>query len=184
VALDIDKGRKTVTLPRLHRRTTFILFVLTGAALAIAIAATALASAPGLAQNEQLAQLERARAKALVDADIDAARALMAADFELINPAGLALSRDQLLDGVQAGQPDFLANEPTSAITVRRSGAAAVLRYQRSFDLVIGGTRLTHKAWSTVLYEHRGGHWLAVWEQTTAIPNRPDLFIESIKPVP
>jgi hypothetical protein len=173
-----------VTLPRLSRRTTFISSALAATALVVAIAANALASAPRAAQTEQLAQLEQARAKALVDADIDAARPLMAADFQAINPAGQPLSRDQLLEGVKAGQPDFLVDEPTSAITVRRSGAAAVLRYQRSFDLVIGGTRLTHKAWSTVLYEHRHGHWVAVWEQTTAIPNRLDLFIESIKPIP
>ena len=173
-----------MTLPRLPRRTTFILSALVGATVAIAIAATAFASAPRAQQTEQLAQLERARAKALVDADIPAARRLMADDFQAINPAGQPLSREQLLEGVAAGQPDFLVDEPTSAIAVRRSGSAAVLRYQRSFDLVIGGTRLTHKAWSTVLYEHRRGHWVAVWEQTTAIPNRPDLFIESIKPIP
>jgi len=173
-----------MTLPHLlRRRTTFALFVLTGAALAIGIAANALAG-PRSAQAEQLQQLERVRAQALVDGDIETARQLMAPDFQLINPAGLALSRDQLLEGVGAGQPDFLDNAPTSDIAVRRAGSAAVLRYQRGFDLVIGGTRLTHKAWSTVLYEHRGGHWLAVWEETTAIPNRPDLFLESIKPVP
>jgi hypothetical protein len=172
-----------VTLPRLPRRT-FIVSLLAGAALAIAIAAGALAGAPRPSQAEQLRQLERARATALVDADVATARRLMAADFQLINPAGQPLSRDELLEGVRAGQPDFLVDEPTSAIIVRQAGAAAVLRYQRRFDLVIAGTRLTHKAWSTVLYERRRGHWVAVWEQTTAIPNRPDLFVESLKPIP
>ncbi|HEY1369519.1 MAG TPA: nuclear transport factor 2 family protein [Gaiellaceae bacterium] len=170
-----------MTLPRFPRRT-LVLSVL--AAGALAIVATALAGAPRRAQSEQLAQLERARTQALADADIAAARQLMAPDFQLINPAGQPLSREELLEGVRAGQPDFLDNAPTSAIAVRQSGAAAVLRYQRSFDLVIAGMRLTHKAWTTVLYEHRHGHWVAVWEQTTAIPNRPDLFIESIRRVP
>jgi hypothetical protein len=108
----------------------------------------------------------------------------MAADFQLINPAGQPLSRDELLEAVRSGQLDFLDNAPTSETAVRRSGSAAVLRYQRSFDLVVAGTRLTHKAWSTVLYERRRGDWVAVWEQTTAIPNRPDLFIESLEPIP
>jgi hypothetical protein len=33
-----------------------------------------------------------------------------------------------------------------------------------------------------VLYERRQGRWQVVWEQTTAVPNRLDLFIESLKP--
>src|SRR5262249_1957922 len=151
---------------------TFILFVLAGAALTIAIAATALAGTSRHAQSEDLAQLERARTEAFRDAHIDAARELMADDFQLINPGGQALSRDQLLQGVKAGQPDFIDNAPPSEIAVREFGSAAVLRYQRRFDLVIGGMRLTHAAWTTVLWEHRRGHWVAVWEQTTAIPNR------------
>jgi hypothetical protein len=62
------------------------------------------------------------------------------------------------------------------------SGDSATLRYRESFDLVKGGTRLTHQAWSTVLYERRQGRWQVVREQTTAVPNRLDLFIESLKP--
>jgi hypothetical protein len=161
-----------------------ILSLLAGAALAVTIAATALAGSPRRTQADQLAQLEHARAQAITDADIDAAQRVMAPDFQLINPGGQPLSRDDLLGAVGSGQLDFLDNAPTSEIAVRQSGSAAVLRYQRSFDVVIAGTRLTHKAWSTVLYEHRRGHWVAVWEQTTAIPNRPDLFLESLKPIP
>jgi hypothetical protein len=33
-----------------------------------------------------------------------------------------------------------------------------------------------------VSYERRNGRWQIVWEQTTAIPNEPDLFLESLKP--
>ena len=175
-----------MSLPRLPRRIIFVLSA--GLVLAIAMAATALAGSHAAAshssQAEQLRQIERARATALVNADTAAARRLMAPDFHLINPGGQPLSREQLLGGVKSGQPDFLVNAPASAIVVRQEGDATVLRYQVSFDLVIAGTRLTHKAWSTVLYERRHGRWVAVWEQTTAIPNRPDLFIESLKPVP
>lgn len=176
-----------MTLPRLPRRITVTVFALAGAALSIVIATGALAGthapASRSSQAEQLRQLEIARGKAMADADIATARRLMAGDFQLINPGGQPLSRDELLGAVGSGQLDFLVDEPTSPIVVRQAGTAAVLRYQRSFDLVIAGTRLTHKAWSTVLYEHRHGRWLAVWEQTTAIPNRPDLLLESLKPI-
>jgi hypothetical protein len=66
---------------------------------------------------------------------------------------------------------------------VRLSGDSATLRYQTAFDVVAGGTHVTHEAWTTALYERRDGRWLIVWEQSTAIPNDLDLFIESIKPV-
>lgn len=77
---------------------------------------------------------------------------------------------------------DYLVFEPVSRIAVRRSGDSAALRYKVSFDLVAGGTRVTHKGWITELWERRGGRWQIVWEQATAIPNNFDLFLQSIEP--
>jgi Domain of unknown function (DUF4440) len=165
-----------------------VVAMLAAAAAALLIAASAVAathgSAKGPSQADRLRAIETQRGQALVDADTATARKLMAADFQLVNPAGAPQSREELLGAVKAGALDFLANAPTSAITVRLHGDAAVLRYQRNFDLVVGGTRLTHKAWSTELYERRHGRWQIVWEQTTAVPNKPDLLLESLKPTP
>jgi len=118
----------------------------------------------------------------VVDADTATARKLTAPDFQLINPAGAALSRDNFLGGVEAGVIDFISLEPSSPIAVRLSGDSATLRYQTAFDVVAGGTHVTHQAWTTALYERRNGRWQIVWGQTTAIPNDLGLFIESIKP--
>jgi hypothetical protein len=160
--------------------------MLAAVAAALLIAASAVAatrgSEKGSSQADRLRAIEHKRAQALVDADTATARKLMADDFQLINPGGAPQSREELLGAVKAGVLDFLANGPASPITVRLHGDAAVLRYQRNFDLVIAGTRLTHKAWSTELYERRHGRWQIVWEQTTAVPNKPDLFLESLKP--
>ena len=57
---------------------------------------------------------------------------------------------------------DYLVFEPVSRIAVRRSGDMAALRYKVSFDLVAGGTRVTHKGWITELWERRNGRWLIV----------------------
>jgi hypothetical protein len=66
---------------------------------------------------------------------------------------------------------------------VRLSGESAALRFQVSFDPIVGfDTRVTHQGWITELYERRDGRWQIVWEQT-AIPNDFGLFVESIKPV-
>jgi hypothetical protein len=133
-------------------------------------------------QADRLRAIERARIRALVDADTATARSLTADDFQAINPGGVPLSREELLGAVQAGAVDFVAEEPTSSIAVRLSGHSAALRYQVNFDLLFTGIRLTHRAWITELYERREGRWQIVWEQTTAIPNDFELFVESLKP--
>ena len=93
------------------------------------------------------------------------------------------LSRDDFLGALDAGAVDFLSLEPSSPVAVRLSGDSATLRYRTAFDLVAGGTHLTHQGWTTALYERRDGRWQIVWGQTTAIPNKPGLFIESLEPV-
>jgi Domain of unknown function (DUF4440) len=165
-------------------RTRRALAMLAAVTVALLIAASAVAargSEKG-GQANHLRAIEQKRAQALVDADTATARKLMADEFQLINPGGASQSREELLGAVKAGVLDFLANTAASPIAVRLYGNAAVLRYQRNFDLVIAGTRLTHKAWSTELYERRHGRWQIVWEQTTAVPNKPDLLLEALKP--
>jgi hypothetical protein len=165
-----------------RRVTAMVVAVVAASLIAVTAVAGAHGSGTGSSQADRLRAIEQKRAQALVDADTTTARKLMADDFQGINPAGAPLSREELLGAVKAGAIDFLADTPASPITVRQYGNAAVLRYQRKFDLVVAGTRLTHKAWSTELYERRHGHWQIVWEQTTAVPNKPDLFLESLKP--
>jgi Domain of unknown function (DUF4440) len=157
---------------------------LAAVAAALVVVTAVVTASPSPAASSQSARLraiETNRLRALVDADTATAGRLTAPDFQLINPAGAPLSRDDLLAGVRGGAIDFLAIRPTPPVAVRLSGDSATLRYQTTFDLVAGGTHLTHKAWTTALYERRHGRWQIVWEQTTAIPNKPDLFLESIK---
>jgi hypothetical protein len=125
-------------------------------------------------QIEQVRQLEQQRLQALVDADVAAAGALIASDFELINPLGEVLTRDEFLGAVGSGAIDFLSNELTPQIRVRLHGDTAVLRYRHTIDIVVAGIgHLTHPAWSTALYERRNGRWQIVWEQTGAIGPLP-----------
>ena len=170
--------RRPSTQPVTMRRTLAALAV----AVVVAAAAVTVSSASS-SQADRLRAIETNRLQALVDADTATARELTAPDFQLINPAGVTLSRDDFLGAIDAGALDFLVLEPSSPIAVRLSGDAATLRYRAAFDLVVGGTHLPHQAWTTALYERRDGRWQIVWGQTTAIPNQPGLFIESLKPV-
>ena len=173
-----------------HRRTVVkrTLFVLAGAGLALLIAAGAVTASHGTghgsSEADRLRAIEQTRLQALVDADTATARELIAPDFQLINPGGAVSSREDYMDAVEAGVIDYLVFKPASPIAVRLSGDSAALRFQVSFDLVVGGdTHVTHQGWITELYERRHGRWQIVWEQATAIPNDFGLFVESIKPV-
>jgi hypothetical protein len=172
---------------RSHGRITVwrTVLVLTTVSVALLAAAAAMAASHGnSSQADRLRATETTRLQALVDADTATARTLMAPDFELINPAGSVSGREDFMDAIEAGVIDFLVLEPTSPIAVRLSGDSAALRYQVSFDLIVGGdTHVTHQGWITALYERRHGRWQIVWEQATAIPNNFDLFVQSIEPV-
>ena len=125
-------------------------------------------------QVERLRQTEQTRLKALVDADVAVAGRLMAGDFELINPLGDVLTRDDVLGGVASGGLDFLADTVTSPIRVRLHGNTAVLRYRHTIDIaVVPVGHVTHPAWTTAVYERRKGNWQIVWEQTGAIGPLP-----------
>jgi hypothetical protein len=169
-----------------HGRITVrrAVLVLAAAAVALLAAGAAMAASHGSASEaDHLRAIEQTRLQALVDADTATARKLIAPDFQLINPGGGTSGRDDYMDAIDAGIIDYRVFEPSSPIAVRLSGDSAALRYQVSFDLVVGGdTHVTHQGWITDLYERRDGRWQIVWEQSTAIPNDLGLFIESIKP--
>jgi uncharacterized protein DUF4440 len=125
-------------------------------------------------QVERLRQIEKTRLQALVDANVAVAGRLIASDFELINPLGEVLSREDILGGVGSGALDFLSDTVTSQIRVRLHGNTAALRDRHTIDIAVAPIgHLTHPAWTTALYERRTGSWQIVWEQTGAIGPLP-----------
>jgi hypothetical protein len=131
-------------------------------------------SASRSGQVERLRQTEKKRLQALVDANVAVAGPLIANDFELINPLGEVLTRNDLLGAVGSGALDFLSDTITSQIRVRLHGDAATLRYRHTISVALAQVgHLTHPAWTTALYERRKGNWQIVWEQTGAIGPLP-----------
>lgn len=117
--------------------------------------------------------LERRRLSALVAADIDLARSLHADDYQLITPGGVALSREEYLDGIATGDHNYLVFEPASAIAVRTYGRAAVVRYHARIEVLVSGDLDSGLFWHTDIHELRGGRWQAVWSQATRIRAQP-----------
>jgi uncharacterized protein DUF4440 len=112
---------------------------------------------------------ERERLRALVAADVVRARQLHTDDFQLINPLGGVLSKEQYLGGIGSGQLDYLFWEPES-IAVRVYGDVAVIRYQSQLEIVVQGRHIPRQRyWHTDLYERREGQWQVAWSQATGI---------------
>ncbi|MGO4205636.1 nuclear transport factor 2 family protein [Rhodococcus sp. TAF43] len=118
---------------------------------------------------ELIRTTETARLRALVAADIEAAQAMHGHDFQLITPIGAALTRDEYLGAIAAGQIDYRLWEPDE-IEVRVLGDAAIIRYRAMLEIVFGAYRVPRtRYWHTDSYELRDGRWQAIWSQATEI---------------
>jgi ketosteroid isomerase-like protein len=119
-------------------------------------------------EAELLRATERERLRALVAGDVERAGQLHTDDFQLINPLGGALSKEQYLSGISSRQIHYLHWEPET-IAVRLYGDAAVIRYQSQLEIVVQGRRIPRQRyWHTDLYERHGMQWQVVWSQATA----------------
>lgn len=119
---------------------------------------------------DELRATERERLAALVHADMEVARRLHADDFQLINPLGGTLSKDEYLGSIASGEIDYLEWVP-GEVEVRVYEDAAVIRYQARLKIVVRGMpdAPSGRFWHTDLYERRGGQWQVVWSQATQI---------------
>jgi hypothetical protein len=120
-------------------------------------------------REDRIRETERARLRALVDADVETTNRLHTDDFQLVNPFGKTFTKGEHLGDIAAGDLDYLDFEPASAIVVRRYSDVAVIRCQSRIHVVVGGEEGRYRGWHTNLYENRDGRWQAVWSQMTAI---------------
>ena len=119
---------------------------------------------------DELRAVERERLRALVNADVETARRLHADDFQLINPLGGSVSKDQYLGAVASGDVRYLEWKP-GRIEVKLYADAAVLRYEATLKIAVKGLPDAPSGhfWHTDLYERRNGQWQAVWSQATQV---------------
>lgn len=118
---------------------------------------------------EGVREAERERLRSLVEANLQVAQRLHADDFQLINPFGGSLSKEEYLGAISSGVLDYLVWEP-GPIQVRTSGHHAVIRYQSRLEVVFQGQKTPLRGyWHTDYYEKRNGQWQIVWSQATEI---------------
>jgi hypothetical protein len=120
-------------------------------------------------EADQLRATERERLRSLIEGDVESARRLHADDFQLINPGGATLSKEEYLGQIASGELDYVLWEP-GAIEVRRYGEGAVIRYQARAQAQFSGQMTPlRRFWHTDVYEKRNGRWQVVWSQVTQI---------------
>ena len=125
-------------------------------------------------EAERILAMERERLRSLVEVDMATAERLHAADFQLINPAGAALTKAEYLGSLKTGQLDYLAWEPGD-IAVRLYGSAAVIRYHDVRFEVAREGKVIHRGpmYHTNVYEMRNGQWQVVWSQASGLITPP-----------
>ena len=116
-----------------------------------------------------LADLERRRLRALVEADLAVVHQLHADDFQLITPSGDSLSKEEYLQHVASGEIDYVVWDPEE-IDARVRDDVACLRYRSTIKIIVGGQEFRpDRYWHTDFYEKRGEGWQVVWSQATRI---------------
>jgi hypothetical protein len=119
-------------------------------------------------EMELLRSTERERLRVLVAGDVERAAQLHTEDFQLINPLGGVLSKEQYLGGIGSGQMHYLYWEPES-IEVRLYADVAVIRYRSELEIVVKGRHIPRRRyWHTDLYERHGTQWQVVWSHATS----------------
>ena len=116
-----------------------------------------------------LADVERRRLAALVQGDMELARAMHADDYELITPGGRTLSKDAYLGDLESGEMRYEVFEAASPIRTRVVGSVGLVRYQARIQVRFGDEVDTGLFWHTDYYESRDGRWQAVWSHATRI---------------
>jgi hypothetical protein len=120
-------------------------------------------------EKQDLAEVERRRLRALVDADIVTAEELHADDFQLITPRGVPYSKGEYLDAVRSGLIDYLVWNPDE-IEARVDRDAGCLRYTATINMRFDGREVgPRRYWHTDYYERVDGRWHVVWSQATEI---------------
>ncbi|MDM7851169.1 nuclear transport factor 2 family protein [Pseudochrobactrum kiredjianiae] len=118
---------------------------------------------------EHLREAERARLRALIDADIEQAQRFHTADFQLITPIGMALSKNEYLGAIASGHLKYLTWQPAE-IAVRLYDGVAILRYRAQLEAIFGGHKVPlSDYWHTDTYEKHNEQWQVVWSQATSI---------------
>lgn len=117
--------------------------------------------------DDDLVAVERARLRAIVDADEPVLLDVHHPDFVLCNPSGAIWDRPTYIGGLCDGSVSYSRFEPVTPIEVLRDENLALVRYRSLIDLTTptGGGHL--ECWHLDAYVRAGTAWRCRWSQAT-----------------
>jgi hypothetical protein len=121
------------------------------------------------ASSPEFGDLERRRLRVLVAGDVEAAAAMHADDYQLINAGGGVVTKQAYLDWIASGEVHYRVFEAASEVEVKSFDDVAMVRYRARIESDFFGGQDSGTFWHTDIYERRDGQWLAVWSQATRI---------------
>jgi hypothetical protein len=117
---------------------------------------------------DELRKIEGEKLAAFVAKDIPTLQRIHANDFQLVNPAGQELNRDDYINGIAQGYIEYKVWEPESRIQVVTYGDGAVLRYRARAEMVVREeAQPVQHFWQIEVYEKRRDGWQTVFSQAT-----------------
>jgi ketosteroid isomerase-like protein len=130
---------------------------------------------PGLALaagvEDEIKNLEKERAAAVVKADTDTLEKFTADDYILINSNGQMMDKQQTMEAIKTGQIKIASNE-LSDLKVRVYGNTAIVTGKSTVKGIVSGTEVNGPVMFTRVYVKKNGHWQAVAFQQTRV-NQP-----------
>jgi ketosteroid isomerase-like protein len=121
-------------------------------------------------EADELRTIEQERLAAFVAADVPTLQRLHANDFQLVNPAGQELNRDDYLNGIAEGFITYRRWEPEGRIQAYVFGEVAILRYRSTVEVSVQGeAQPEQRFWQVEVYEKRRDGWQATFSQSTRI---------------
>ena len=111
--------------------------------------------------REGLLAAHNARIRALLDGDVEALNALVAADMIFIGPTGSTMTRDKVALAITQGTMQFLRMDCADVSTVLY-GNTGVLRYAADSETRVDSVVHVSRTRSTTVYVHRDDAWQMV----------------------
>lgn len=108
---------------------------------------------------------EDARFAAMVAADADGMREVLAADLVYVHSSGLVESREQLIDSIVSGRSRYVAVQPAERQVVLMGDSTAIVRGHGRFQVAIDGKPLDLQIRYLAVYSQVDGAWqLRSWQ--------------------
>ena len=121
-------------------------------------------------EADELRKIEEERLAAFVAGDVPALQRIHANDFQVVNPAGQELNREDYLNGVSQGFITYRTWQPEGRIQAYVFGEVAILRYRSLVELSVQGEAQPEQHfWQVEVYEKRRDGWQATFSQSTRI---------------